>query len=411
MRYSLLFAAACCSFAQTNINFIPAVVTQCAPNGLGNGVIAWSSTNSGLVQVRIGSAGGPALTGTSPAQGTAATGEWVNDGMVFVLVDGSSRELARTIAHVKCSAATQSLPSALASGSYFPLQAGNEWIYEFNTRSVTSAYVTRRISRAELIGDTVWFVFEESMSGSAQISESRFRGGDSGRIYQLTGQREQLWLDPSSTPDPSAVLTLAKSGLISRTPAGVFQNAGSYSIISGFLDLETGTFARGIGLVTNQHSLLTGSSGGFTSGLTLIYAKVDGHIVFTPASNSLELAAETNSYDVSNQATPNCAIPCYFAACSIAGADLPGTYKPCFRAIVRMGQSGSEAQKVDLDLLDSSNNSLYHATLVSTAEPESIVAQQVLLYSRPNQPFPAGSYRLRAQTADGRLAVVPIQLK
>jgi hypothetical protein len=407
----LLLLAATCSFAQTTINFVPAVVTQCAPNGLGSGIVSWNASGPGPVLIRIGSAGGSALTGASPSQGTALTGEWVADGMVFVLVDGALQELARTTARVKCNAATEALPSALASGSYFPLQVGNEWIYGFNTRGSTYSYVTRRISRAELTGDTVWFVLEESLSGSAQIAESRFRSGDAGRIYQLTAQGDRLWLDPSPNPDPSALLTNTGRDFTSQTPAGVFRNGFSYRVINGGLDLETGTFARGIGLVMNSHDMLSGSSGGFTSGLTLLYAKIDGHIVFTPASNSLELAAEANTFDVSNQATPNCAIPCYFTACGIAGADPAGTYKPCFRATVRMGQPGPDAQSVDLDLLDGSNNSLFHATLVGTAEPESIVAKQVLLYSKPNQPFPAGSYRLRAQTPDGRMSIVPIQLK
>jgi hypothetical protein len=40
-----------------------------------------------------------------------------------------------------------------------------------------------------------------------------------------------------------------------------------------------------------------------------------------------------------------------------------------------------------------------------------ILAQQVPLNSKPNQPFPVGNYTLRAQTPDGWQAFVLITLK
>ena len=390
MRYAVLVLTTVCLHAQDAIEFVPAVVTQCAANGLGSGLVSWKSSSAGPLTVRLGDASGIALTGASPAVGTAQTGDWVIDGRVFVLVDAMAHELARTTARVKCNAAAPVLASGLASAAYFPLQVGNQWIYALNSRVSTSTYITKRISRAEIIGGTVWFVMEESVSGSSQLAESRFRSGDAGRIYQLTGQGEKLWLDPTSNPDPAAVYPIAARVSTAVTPAGVFQDGLTYRVIAGALSLQTGTFARGIGLVVTSNSLLTGSSGGFTDGLNLVHAKIDGHIVFAPVSNSLEISAEATNFDVSNRRTSNCAIPCYFAACGIAGADPAGTYKPCFRATVRLGQAAAIPQRVDLDLFDASNRSVYHSTLIGAPDTESIFAHQVQLYAVPLTKDPVG---------------------
>jgi hypothetical protein len=345
-------------------------------------------------------------------QGSVATGDIVTDGVVFLLTDGGSQELASsTPGIVRCNRAGEVLAPALANASYFPLEVGDEWIYSYNSRISTSAYLARRITQAIYVGDLAWFVLEESINGTTP-SDSWFSNDDMGRIYQLTSQGAQLWLDPTPRPDPSATLKITGTGGTVQAPAGTFHNSLNYMVVNGGLDLETGMFARGIGLVVNSHDLLEGSGGGFTEGMTLVYAKIDGHVVFGSPLSSLELGVESNSFDVSNMKAPNCAVPCYFVACGIVpGADPPGTYKPCFQARVRMGQTGWGSQSCDLDLLDSSNNSLYHVTLTGTSNHESVVANQVQLYTTPNHPFPPGSYQLRAQTPDGRVSIAPIQLK
>ncbi len=396
MRLALVLITAACACAQNSIVLQPAVITSCTPNGLGNAVVAWRATTS-PVTVRVGNS---ALTGASPARGTAATGDWVTDGMVFILVDAAGKELARTSAQVKCNAIVADFPP---TASYFPLQVGNEWIYVYNSRISSSTYLTRRITRAEVIGDVVWYVMAESFSGSDPITETRYRMGDGGRIYTLTTKGEQLYLDPSPSPDPNVLIPITSRDFTAITPAGVFPGALSYSIYSS-LDLETGTFARGIGFLMNNHNMLTGSSGGFTQGLTLVSARIGGSIVFGPPSASIQLSAEATTFDVTNRTAPNCAVPCYFVACGLVpGADPPGTYKPCFRAQVRMEQA---APPIDLFLLSPSNLTLYHATLKDAS-----AANQVQLYIAPNQPFPPGNYKLQAQTPDGRIAILPIQLK
>ena len=173
--------------------------------------------------------------------------------------------------------------------------------------------------------------------------------------------------------------------------------------------LESGTFARGVGLLSNSSQILAGSSGGFDESYSLIYARIDGDLLFASPGSAIELSADAASFDVTHQIAPNCALPCYFAACGLVppAPDPPGTYKPCFGARVYLGQTSSVAASIDFDLLDNTNNSLYHTT--ATAQP--IVEQQIQLYSAPNQPFPAGTYQLRAKTADGRTATVPITLQ
>jgi hypothetical protein len=107
-------------------------------------------------------------------------------------------------------------------------------------------------------------------------------------------------------------------------------------------------------------------------------------------------------------------------ACGLGSfVDPPGTYKPCFQARVRLRQTGSDVQSCDLDLLDSSNTSVFHTTLTGTSESESVMVQQVLLYSvSPTPPYPqtfqtlpVGKYQLRAQTPDGRVSIAPIEIK
>jgi len=413
MRLGLILMAASVAGAQETIRFTPAVVTQCAANGLGSGLVSWDTDMQGPVTVRIGDRSGVALTGESPVRGSAQTGDWVSDGMVFVLVDAFQHELGRTSVRVQCKAAATVLPGALAVASYWPLQVGNEWVYVSNNRVSTSTYLTQRIIRADIIQGQVWFVVQHSATVSAPVLEMRFRIGDGGRIYQLPPLGQQLspqpallLLDPSIPPDPAAAMTVVGRGETITTPAGVFSDTISYRGVIGGLSMQTGTYARGIGLISSSNSMLSGSSGGFTDGLTLLSAKIDGHIVYAPAAYSLEVGAEARWFDVSNQRATNCAIPCYFVACGVAGADPPGTYKPCFRATIK-----AATMAADLDLLDASNNSVYHVTLTGNADVESLIAHQVQLYTKPNQPFPPGSYTLRVKTPDGRVAIVPVQLQ
>ena len=74
------------------------------------------------------------MTGPSASSGSAVTGDWVTDGMVFVLTDSSGNQFASVTAVVQCTPFGEVLPSALATAPYFPLQVGDEWLYLYNSR-------------------------------------------------------------------------------------------------------------------------------------------------------------------------------------------------------------------------------------------------------------------------------------
>ena len=103
----------------------PAVVTNCSTAGLGQATILWNYTGPGPVVVHVNSAGGPAMTGLSGPSGSAATGSWVTDGMVFVLTNSSGQQLGSAIARVACNPAGEVVPAALTTAPYFPLQVGD----------------------------------------------------------------------------------------------------------------------------------------------------------------------------------------------------------------------------------------------------------------------------------------------
>jgi hypothetical protein len=61
----------------------------------GQTTIGWSSPGSSMVEVYVGSADGT-LFAEGASSGSALTGDWVTNGMVFVLVDGTTRAVLAT---------------------------------------------------------------------------------------------------------------------------------------------------------------------------------------------------------------------------------------------------------------------------------------------------------------------------
>ncbi len=398
LRTSFLASLLClaASFAgAASLSISPGTIVDCS-YGRGQATLLWSHTAP--VRILVGDRNGTALTGfMPPPSGSATTGPWVSDGMVFVLVDEAGNELARATAKVSCGGSASAVDAALRAGGYFPLAVGNQWVFRRNDRLATSTYESWQITGTELIGEHTYFVV--SPNGM------RFRSDGNERIYviQFPGAAEQLWLDPTSTPDPSALLKIRNRSAFSG-PIGVFSDALTYETFMGGLIFERGTLVRGIGLVSSTASMMSGSSGGFDYSRDLVYARIDGKLRFEVASPSLQLSAESRLLDVSGKAVTNCAVPCYFAACGLVGfTDPPGTYKPCFQArIGTEGLSGDDDGAVaDLDLIDGAGHSVYHTTLPITASDaaslQAVLFQQVPLYSTPNNPLPPGAYQLVAR--------------
>ena len=224
--------------------------------------------------------------------------------------------------------------AALSTGTYFPLDVGDRWVYRIDDRLVTGSYQTWRVDRTAEYNGTTYSVI--AIEGPGTIyAESWFRADSTGKIYQPSDAGEILFLDPSGQAAPNAELQVTGKGGGYSTSLGAFPDTLAYSNRLNSLLLETGTLARGIGLLTSNTQMLSGSSGGFTQGRTLVEATVAGGIHFPAPSPSVQLGMESLSLNVSGQKVTNCAVPCYFVACGLVpGADPPGTYKPCAQARV-----------------------------------------------------------------------------
>jgi hypothetical protein len=291
--------------------------------------------------------------------------------------------------------------AALAASTYFPLDVGDRWVYRIDDRLVTASYQTWRIDRLVETNGAVYAVMEIEGPG-AVFAESWFRADISGRIYVLSGSGERLFLDPSGQPAPDAELQIIGKGASAATPLGDFSDTLNYRNNMGLI-VETGTLARGVGLLSSSATMLSGSSGGFTQGRSLVEATL-GELHFETATPSVQLGIESLDLNVSGGEVTNCAVPCYFVACGLApGADPPATYKPCVR--VRVGLLNWPADRsraVRLQLQGPDGSLAYEQTLALDASPrDSAMTVQMPLYSAPNDPLPPGTYHLTAQTVDG----------
>ena len=69
---------------------------------LGTATLSWTTTGTRTVEIRVGAPDGPLLC-RGGASGSATTGDWVHDGMVFFLQDASGAtppSTGRTLARV-----------------------------------------------------------------------------------------------------------------------------------------------------------------------------------------------------------------------------------------------------------------------------------------------------------------------
>jgi hypothetical protein len=426
------------ALAQNSIDFVvqPSVITQCAAYGLGRATIWWSVNGPGPVKVLVGPSGAP-MTGPEPPSGSAQTGDWVGDGLSFVLADANGNQLAQQTASVACSPFSDPVPAALSASSYFPLQVGNEWVYRTNSRIATSTYAVRRVDRAEVIGGTAWFVLQYA-EGVAS-TETLFRNDEQGRVYTLNSNgNESLYFDPTTLNNPAATLQTRTTPAPFQGTIGTFDDALSYTYQTA-LTLEGGFYVRGLGLASSSSQMLTGSSGGFLESYDLVSARIAGNLIFPTPATSVRLGVESDDLNVTGQKVTNCALPCYYAACGLGGGvpDPPGTYKPCFQARVRLEGTVASPVVPDsgnrtlvLDFLDAAQQVvLFHSSqtlAVSAAQPDVTVFQQIPLFtSTPSangvspalvQPFAAGEYWVRAtaQLADGKdsaATTVPVWIR
>ncbi len=379
------------AFGQDTLTITPEVLTQCNAAGLTAARLAWRTVQP-AVQVRIGSESGPPMTGFEPGVGTVLTGEWVGDGLVFVLVSPNGREVARAAAVVRCQQASANLNTQLATQSYWPLEVGNRWVYRWSDRLQTASYLRRWVDRTVLQGGETWYVIQEQGVPGGSISETLWRTDDEGRIYRPEG----LFLDPNSPGDPRAAAAIQQRNLMVNSPVGPMANALSYTASGGALLQERGTLARGVGLVAREQNLIAGSSGGFANGLELVEAVIAGKVRFSSPAFGLELAPEFLTMDLTGRQVRNCALPCYFAACGLGGGqpDPPGTYKPCM--FTRLKLTSPAARTVRVELLGGADEPLFSVDrpMDGTAQ-EQLWFERIPLYRGASDLLPPGAYRLR----------------
>jgi hypothetical protein len=299
-------------------------------------------------------------------------------------------------------AQSQAVQAALATGTYFPLDVGDRWVYREDTRASTATYQTWRVDRAQTVNGHTYSVI--AIEGPAGFyGESWFRGDTTGRIYLLTGAGDVLFMDPTILAPNSGQVQLQGKGSPTTTALGNFPDAVQYVNNVNGLEIESGILVRGIGLVSSTTTMNSGSSGGDTQIRTLVEAHVAGGIDFPAPQSSMELGMESLALNVSGMKVTNCAIPCYFVACYLAGADPAGTYKPCAQARVALRNwPASQSRTLTLKLLGPGGTSAFSSTLTMDASNfDSVTFLQIPLYSAPNVPLAPGSYQLTAATADG----------
>jgi hypothetical protein len=289
-------------------------------------------------------------------------------------------------------------------GSYFPLEVGDRWVYRADDRFFTGRYETWRIDRTQSINGQQYFVLTV-YTASGVTGESNFRADDEGRIYILTGNGEQLFLDPRPNGNSGQ---LRPGGLAGKyiTTVGTFTDTLLYSnILGGGLLIENGQLGRGVGLLWSNTTMLSGSSGGFTNGRALVEAVVDGGKTHYTATAGLRVGMESLTLDVTGKNVTNCILPCYFVACGLGGPqpDPPGTYKPCARARVSLENWPADAGRtVHVRLIAPDKTVLSDQKYdLPNVSGEVVYTTQVQLYSAPNTPYPAGTYQLAASTEDG----------
>jgi hypothetical protein len=376
---SLFLLSLAASGATLTIN--PPVISNCV-SGVGMATLTWSGA-TGTPQINVGQTTGPAMTGVLDASGSADTGLWVSDGLSFYLVDQTGFLEASVTAQVKCGSVVPAVDQGLASGSYFPLAVGNTWVYKYNDRSVTASYVVRTITGLQLMGGQLYYVLTLTAPGPA-TTIALLRADSSGVIYQYSSSGDQVYLDPKSAG------ATKYSG-----PLGVFSDAITPPAqLLGGLILTTSTYARGIGLVSSQSQMETGSSGGFTDGSDLVDVQVNGFRLSVPAPK-IGLSIENSTLDVTNQLAPNCMLPCYFVACGLGGpVDPPGTYRPC--AQTRIETTGATAgYTVLLELLDSGGKTVFQSsTQPGSASSLDYVRLPLYTGQSPFTLLPPGNYSL-----------------
>jgi hypothetical protein len=315
---------------------------------------------------------------------------WVGDGLEFRLVNQRGDVEALGVAHVNCNARDTS-GNGVISNSYFPLEPGNTWIYRYDTRVSTAGYLTWKVSGLQIRGTKTYSEITSTVQGISAVT-MLLREETDGTLWRFTGTpsdpKEEIYLNPGATQHAPF-----KSSL------GEFPDS-LQQLIQVPLSRDTRVFVRGVGLVRNRADLLTGSSGGFVSGMEL----VEFHLASGPrvelTTPKIALSVESIFLNVTDRMVTNCVIPCYYPACGFGSpVDPVGTYRPCVRTRI---EAAAEGQDLQLELTLRTAAGIEILRRESTLSGEAVRYIQLPLYSEPSEPFATGSYTLTTKLKSSR---------
>jgi hypothetical protein len=398
MRYALLLLAASTQAATLTVD--PPVIYDCTGT-FGKATVRWEG-GSGPMQVLVGPSRA-AFTGVGDTSGSAETGTWVGDGLEFRLVNQKGEVEALTVARVACDA--RDVPAnGLVNESFFPLQPGNTWTYRMDSRVGTSDYATWTVTGMQRTDDRWYSVITTTIGNNSSVA--MILREEAGVVYRLTGTaavpREEVFLNARNVQHGPF-----------RSTVGSYPEAAFQTLQSG-LTRDEQVFVRGVGLARTSQTLLTGSSGGFSSSMELIdFHLASGPRVEAPVTPRVSLSIESLVLDITGKQLTNCAIPCYFAACGLGSpVDPPGTYKPCVRTRIEAAASGDF--QIELTFQTRDGAEVYRSGLL-TASGETTRYLQLPLYGTGNKLLPAGQYvvsaHMRRGQADIGLAGMPVEIR
>lgn len=389
--------------AQVDFRFNPSVITTCQ-NGLGQGTLTWSAPTGLPVQIRVDSAQGPAMTGIEPSQGSETTGPWVKNRQMFYLVTTDGRTLTTTTAQLNCGGSPDTLRTYSDSASWMPLQVGNQWVYDVGAFGLdrTAGYVTWRITGTQTVNGLDYFVLEQSNLGN-QPNALLLRLDAQGRYYQIrqTGTQlsaESLWLDPVTRASEAELHAGIPFDPGTIDPAWGFpaRQLNYSGIQSG--GVLTGYFTQGIG-ITSFSIIPIDPSGTGPANWSLVEAKINGVLRFSRNKAAVELSTAQNSFNTSQQQTPNCVRPCTL----LIGCPVTPSYLPCFGANLRIADPAASQYEgqytVQMSLLNAGGTAVYQSTRPLPSGQslgEWLTGQQVPLFTTDGTLLPPGTYQLQA---------------
>ncbi|MBK5290095.1 MAG: hypothetical protein JJE04_00180 [Acidobacteriia bacterium] len=397
----------------------PDPIVECNEAGLGRARILWDAPDAASTLIRVGASDGTPMNSATSPTGAASTGDWVTDGMLFFLIDASGKVLAQARANVTCGDSSRSM---------LPLAVGNQWVYQYSSRQITSDYQTWTVTRSQEVDGKVYYVL--AIDGRENTA---YRTAASGKIFVKgpadPASSERLWLDPGIPQDQSGILQITGAEPEATVPAGAFHNGNRFRT-GGGLEISMGVIVAGVGIVSRQTGLLAGSSGGFLNGIELVYARLGDRTVYSAPELSFSLSTDSHVLTLQPGKVTNCAVPCYFVACGLGpGADPPNTFKPCLRARLTLRNTSAvplelmfpDSRIFEVELLRENGQAVYRRSSgafppeqpkVIYQQGETHYLQQVPLYSVPNQPIAPGRYTLSAsiESMDGHkfTATVPV---